>query len=455
MNIQSVNPANGKKIAEYTLLTDEEALVSLEKCQKAYLGWKNLTYDQRATFMRRAARVLVENKRKYATVITTEMGKTLSAAESEVEKCALACEYYAEHTAEFLKDEQVQTEATKSFVTYRPMGVILAVMPWNFPFWQVFRFAAPALMAGNAAVLKHASNVPHCGLLIQEVFEEAGFPKHLFTNLWISSKQVEKLIENPIIQAVTLTGSEKAGSAVAAKAAEKIKKAVLELGGSDAYLILEDADLELAAKLCAESRLLNSGQSCIGAKRFIVLESVYDNFLLKFRKYMEAAVMGDPLNEATTLAPMARVDLRDELHDQVMESVRVGAEILIGGRIPDGEGAWYPATILTHVEPGMPAYEDELFGPVASVIKVKDEAEAIQVANDSKFGLGSGVFTSDLSRGERIAKYELEAGSSFVNQYVRSDPRLPFGGIKTSGFGRELSYHGIREFVNIKTVYVS
>ncbi len=455
MTISSINPATGERIQTYSLCTDEQAAEALDHSARAFDAWKREPIEKRATFMRKAAETLRSNQEKYAAIMTREMGKTLKSARAEVEKCAWVCEYYAEHTAAFLQDEMVETEASKSFVAYRPLGVILAVMPWNFPFWQVFRFAAPALMAGNAAVLKHASNVPHCGALIQEVFEEAGFPKHLFTNLWISGKQVEKLIENPVIQAVTLTGSEKAGSAVAAKAAEKIKKAVLELGGSDAYLILEDADLEQAASLCAESRLLNSGQSCIGAKRFVVLEAVYDDFLLKFRKYMEAAVMGDPLDPATTLAPMARVDLRDELHDQVMESVQAGAEILIGGRIPEGKGAYYPATVLINVKPGMPGYEDELFGPVASVIKVKDEAEAIRVANDSKFGLGSGVFTADLNRGERIAKYELEAGSSFVNQYVKSDPRLPFGGIKTSGFGRELSHQGIREFVNAKTVYIA
>lgn len=455
MKITSINPATGKEIRSYTQHTDEEAAIILEKAENAFQGWKNTSFEDRSLLMMNAAKVLMNNKDRYAAVMTDEMGKTLKSAQAEIEKCAWVCQFYAEKAPQFLQDEIIETDASKSYVTCSPLGVVLAVMPWNFPFWQVFRFAAPALMAGNAGILKHASNVPHCGQLIQEVFEEAGFPKNLFTNLWISGKQVEKIIENPVIKAVTLTGSEKAGSAVASKAAENIKKAVLELGGSDAYIILEDADLDLAAKQCAESRLLNSGQSCIGAKRFVVLEQVYDEFLLKFKEQMESAVMGDPTKAETTLAPMARADLRDELHNQVLESVRVGAEILIGGYIPEGEGAYYPATILTHVEPGMPAYEEELFGPVASVIKVKNEAEAIKVANDSKYGLGSGVFTSDLSRGERIAKYELEAGSSFVNQYVKSDPRLPFGGIKISGFGRELSHHGIKEFVNSKTIYIA
>ncbi|MCR9062597.1 MAG: NAD-dependent succinate-semialdehyde dehydrogenase [Cytophagales bacterium] len=455
MTIETINPATNQVIASYQQLTDKEAAENLIRAEKAFLKWKWTSISERRILMNKAADVLQENKEKYAKVITIEMGKTLKSSIAEVEKCALVCRYYADNTEKFLEDEFIETDASKSYVTYRPLGVVLAVMPWNFPFWQVFRFAAPALMAGNAGVLKHASNVPHCGELIQEVFEEAGFPKNLFINVCISGNQVEKLIENPMIKAVTLTGSEKAGSAVASKAAEHIKKAVLELGGSDAYLILEDADLKLASKLCTESRLLNSGQSCIGAKRFIVLEEVYDEFLSLFIKEMASARMGDPSHKDTTLAPMARTDLRDELHKQVEESVSKGAEIALGGEIPEIEGAYYPATILVNVKPGMPAYEDELFGPVATVIKVKNEEQAILVANDSKFGLGSGVFTSDLERGERIAKYELEAGSSFVNQYVKSDPRLPFGGIKTSGFGRELSHHGIKEFMNAKTVYIA
>jgi succinate-semialdehyde dehydrogenase/glutarate-semialdehyde dehydrogenase len=455
MKITSINPATGEEIRTYTLLTDKEATEALNKAEDAYREWRKTSIEQRTSKMKEAARVLIENKTRYAAVITEEMGKTLASANAEVEKCAWVCEYYAENAEHFLKDEVVETDARKSFISYQPMGIILAVMPWNFPFWQVFRFAAPALMAGNGAILKHASNVPHCGKLIEEVFKAAGFPEHLFTNVWISGKQVEKLVENPVIKAITLTGSEKAGAAVASKAAENIKKSVLELGGSDAYLILDDADPDLAARLCAESRLQNSGQSCIGAKRFIVLEQVYDEFILKFREAMESYRMGDPVDPATTLAPMAREDLRDELHEQVLESIEAGAELLTGGFVPDKKGAYYPPTILTEVKPGMPAYDEELFGPVAAVIRVKDEAEAILVANDTKFGLGSGVFTADLERGERIAKYELEAGSSFVNQYVKSDPRLPFGGIKTSGFGRELSGHGIREFVNIKTVSIS
>jgi succinate-semialdehyde dehydrogenase/glutarate-semialdehyde dehydrogenase len=455
MRIESVNPASNKKLQEYTLLTDEQVKQKLEQSEQVYKMWRKTTFNERSKLMFKAAEVLNANKKKYALMITREMGKTLFASQAEIEKCAWVCRYYAENAKLFLQDEKIKTDASSSYVTYQPLGVILAVMPWNFPFWQVFRFAAPALMAGNAAILKHASNVPGSAAFIQEVFEKAGFPKWLFTNLWISSKQVEKIIENPVIKAVTLTGSEKAGAAVATQAAQNIKKAVLELGGSDAYIILEDADLDMAAQQCTESRLLNSGQSCIGAKRFIVVEQVYDEFLRKFKKYMSEAVLGDPENEKTTMGPMARIDLRDELHEQVNKSVKKGAEVLMGGKIEDLTGAYYPPTILTNVKPGMPAYEEELFGPVASVIKVKDEEEAIHVANDTKFGLGSGVFTSDLSRGERIARFKLEAGSSFVNQYVKSDPRLPFGGIKTSGFGRELSHQGIKEFVNTKTIYIA
>lgn len=455
MKIESVNPANNKKIQEYTLLTDEEVLEKLQQSESTFKAWRKTSFDHRSKLMLKAADVLTVYKDRYALMMTREMGKTLASSVAEIEKCAWVCRYYAENADSFLQDERVETDASLSYITYQPLGVILAVMPWNFPFWQVFRFAAPALMAGNGAVLKHASNVPGSAALIQEVFEQAGFPKGLFTNLWISSNQVEKLIESPVVKAVTLTGSERAGAAVAAKAAQHIKKAVLELGGSDAYLILEDADLDLAAEKCTQSRLLNTGQSCIGAKRFIIVNEVYDEFILKFKERMSKAVMGDPESLQTTMGPMARIDLRNELHEQVMKSIGAGAEVILGEEIPDLTGAYYPPTILTKVKPGMPAYEEELFGPVASVIRVKDEAEGIRVANDSKFGLGSGVFTGDLSRGERIARFELESGSSFVNQYVKSDPRLPFGGIKTSGFGRELSHHGIREFVNTKTIYVA
>ncbi|MEO8567079.1 MAG: aldehyde dehydrogenase family protein, partial [Betaproteobacteria bacterium] len=339
--------------------------------------------------------------------------------------------------------------------TFNPLGVVLAVMPWNFPFWQVFRFAAPGLMAGNAGVLKHASNVPGCALAIEDIFRRAGFPANLFRTLMIGNKRVDAVIEHPLVRAVTVTGSGAAGRAVAAKAGAMLKKTVLELGGSDPYLILEDADLELAARICAKGRLVNSGQSCIAAKRFIVVEAVRAKFEPLFVEKMKAARMGDPFDDQTEIGPQARTDLRDALHAQVEASLAKGARCLLGGKIPEGRGAYYPATVLTDVRPGMPAYEEELFGPVAAVIPVKSETEAIAVANDSVFGLGGAVITRDLARGERIAADLIESGCVFVNESVRSDARLPFGGVKESGYGRELSSYGIREFVNVKTVYVA
>ena len=451
--IKSINPATNIEIESYELHSDSEVNDILDKCQEEYNAFRKTSFAHRSTLMLRAADILEERKQRYAETMTYEMGKTYSSAIGEVEKCAWVCRYYAEKAEEFLSDEIVETEATKSMICYRPMGVILAVMPWNYPFWQVFRFAAPALMAGNVGILKHASNVPQSALNIEEVFRDAGFPEYAFKTLLIGSKQVNAIIDNPIIKAATLTGSEYAGAAVAARCGEKIKKTVLELGGSDPYIVLEDADLDLAAEQCAKSRLLNTGQSCIGAKRFIVIEEVYDAFLSRFTDKMATAKMGDPMHDVE-MGPMARHDLRDEVHQQVLDSLKAGAELHLGGRIPDGDGAYYPATILINVKPGMPAYDDEIFGPVASVIKVKDEAEAIKVANDSSFGLGGCVFTKDIERGERIAKDEIEVGCAFVNQFVKSDPRLPFGGTKISGYGRELSYYGIREFVNIKTLYI-
>ena len=439
----------------YDAMTDDQVRNIIVRAHRTFQDWRNVSFSDRAKLMNAAAGVLRDNQEKYARLMTVEMGKPIKDARSEIEKCAWVCEYYAKHAESFLQDQLRESDATKSYTTYQPLGVVLAVMPWNFPFWQVFRFAAPGLMAGNVGILKHASNVPGCALAIQEVFDRAGFPKHAFTTLLIGSDQVEKVIEHEYVQAATLTGSEKAGSAVAATAGKHIKKTVLELGGSDAYVVLEDADIADAAKTCATSRLINSGQSCIGAKRFIVVKAVYDEFLQHFKRELENAKMGDPMKEDTDIGPQARTDLRDDLHQQVTDSVEKGAVCILGGEIPDREGAYYPATILVNVKKGMPAYEEELFGPVASVIKAEDEDQAILFANDSKFGLGAAVFTQNLERGERIARERLEAGCCFVNAYVKSDPRLPFGGIKTSGYGRELSDLGIREFVNIKTVYVS
>jgi len=451
--ITTTNPATNEDLKEYNLHTSEELDKILSETEKAFQINRKTPIEERAKLMRRAAELLEERKDLLASTMTNEMGKTLASAKGEVEKCAWVCRYYADNAQDFLADEMVESDATKSYISYQPLGVVLAVMPWNYPLWQVFRFAAPALMAGNAGLLKHASNVPGSALQIEKIFFDAGFPKHSFSTLLISSDAVKGILENNIVKAATLTGSGPAGQAVASTAGQNIKKTVLELGGSDPYLILEDADLDHAAEQCTTSRLLNAGQSCIGAKRFIIVEKVYDQFLEKFKNKMSSAIMGDP-NKAVALGPMARFDLRDEVHQQVLDSVENGATLELGGTIPNSEGAYYPPTILTNVSPGMPAYDDEIFGPVASVIKVTDEDEAIRVANDTAFGLGSCIFTKDVERGEMIAREKMEAGCCFVNHFVKSDPRLPFGGIKTSGYGRELSYYGIREFVNIKTVYV-
>jgi succinate-semialdehyde dehydrogenase/glutarate-semialdehyde dehydrogenase len=454
MTIDVINPATGKKEQSFEKLKDNDINRSIDLCREAWEEWQYSDMNTRAEKMRKAAGVLKENKDEYASLMAREMGKPVSAGVSEVEKCAWVCEYYAENAENFLASENVETDASQSFITYQPLGPVLAVMPWNFPFWQVFRFAAPALMAGNAGLLKHASNVPGCSQAIEDVFLKAGFPKHLFKSLLIDSDKVEQVIRNSSVMAVTLTGSTPAGKSVASIAGDELKKSVLELGGSDPYVVLHDADLKKAAETCASSRMINSGQSCIAAKRFIIVKEVYDVFLEHFVKEMDKYTPGDPLNKETTCGPMARVDLRDELHQQVLRSVEKGAKCVLGGSIPDGDGAWYPPTVLTQVEPGMPAYDEELFGPVASVILVENEEEAIRVANDTSFGLGAAVFTKDLERGRHIAATKIRAGSCFVNSFVKSDPRLPFGGIKSSGYGRELSVFGIREFVNIKTVYV-
>jgi succinate-semialdehyde dehydrogenase/glutarate-semialdehyde dehydrogenase len=455
MVMVALNPADGSLIRTYEETPDIEVEAHVALAHLAHLDWKKTPFSYRSELMHRVARILRERSREFGELMTLEMGKPIAGAVAEAEKCAWVCEYYANGAEAFLADQEVETDAGRSFVTFQPIGVVLAVMPWNFPFWQVFRFAAPNLMAGNAGLLKHASNVPGCALAIQEIFEEAGFPGGLFRSLLVPGNRLNGLIENPLVRAMTLTGSTPAGKAVAAKAGECLKKTVLELGGSDPYVILEDADLDAAASTCALARLINSGQSCIAAKRFIVVEAVREAFEEKFLAAMKAAKMGDPMEEDTLVGPLARVDLRDELHNQVIESIGAGARCILGGKVPAGYGAYYPPTILTDVVPGMPAYDEELFGPVASVIPVKDEAEALRVANDTVFGLGAAVFTQDIERGTRIAVEELEAGACFVNTFVRSDPRLPFGGVKESGYGRELSPFGIREFVNIKTVWVA
>ncbi|MDT3697647.1 MAG: NAD-dependent succinate-semialdehyde dehydrogenase [Ignavibacterium sp.] len=452
--LTSINPSNNKVLKQYDEMTTEQSSEIISLAHQSFLKWKETTFALRSELMRKAAKVLRQNSEEYSVLMTMEMGKPIAQSRAEVEKCAWVCDYYSENAEWFLADEIIKTEASKSFVSYVPLGVILAVMPWNFPFWQVFRFAAPNLMAGNAGVLKHASNVTGCALAIEDVFRKAGFPENLFRTLAVTSKNVKSVIENKNIQAVTLTGSVPAGKSVASLAGSLIKKTVLELGGSDPYLVLEDADLEKAAFSCVNSRLINAGQSCIAAKRFIIVEKVYDEFEKYYLRFMSEKKMGDPLDEKNHLGPQASIQLRDELHDQVLRSVKLGAEIILGGKIPSLDGAYYPPTILINVKPGMPAFDEELFGPVAALIKAKDDDEAVELANKSIFGLGAAVFTKDNKRGEQIAKEKLNAGCCFVNDFVKSDPRLPFGGIKESGYGRELSPFGIKEFVNIKTVYI-
>ncbi len=454
MSMKSINPATGETVAEYPTLTTKEVHGAIERADGAFRQWRQSSFATRAKLMQSAADLLRKRAPALAKLMAEEMGKPLKDGKAEAEKCAWVCEYYAEKAEQFLANERIETDAAESFVTYQPLGVVLAVMPWNFPFWQLFRFAAPSLMAGNVGLLKHASNVPGCALAIEEIFKDSGFPKGVFTTLLVGSDAIEGIIEHKLVRAVTLTGSTPAGRAVAKKAGEMLKKSVLELGGSDPYIILEDADLASAVNTCVSSRLINAGQSCIAAKRFIVVESQRDAFEKLFVDRMAAAKMGDPMDEATEVGPQARVDLRDDLHEQVQQSIKQGARCLLGGKVPDGPGAYYPPTVLTDVQPGMPAYDEELFGPVAAIIPVADQGEAIRVANDTAFGLGAAIFTQNLELGRHLAATELEAGACFVNSFVKSDPRLPFGGIKESGYGRELSHHGIREFVNTKTVYV-
>ena len=454
MAIQSINPTSGELIRTYLQKNDQDINAALSKIEPAFQSWKRIPFSKKASLMKAAAARLREEIDAYARLMAVEMGKPVTQGRKEIEKCAWVCDYYSETAEKFLSPEFIASDASKSYVAFEPLGAVLAVMPWNFPFWQVFRAAVPALMAGNVMILKHASNVPGCAETIESVFREAGFPEGVFSNVFVDNARVSELIEHPVVKAVTITGSVGAGSAVAAKAGSLIKKTVLELGGSDPYLILEDADLELAVQTCGASRLINSGQSCIAAKRFLVAEKVYENFLRGLINFMNNQVMGNPLEENTTLGPLARRDLRDAVHQQVLESIKKGAELFLGGQIPEGSGAFYPPTILGNVKKGMPVFDEEIFGPVAAVVKVRDEKEAIQMANDSVFGLGAAVFTRDVERGEQIAREELKAGSAFVNALVKSDPRLPFGGVEQSGYGRELGIFGIREFVNIKAIYI-
>ena len=453
-NFQTVDPATATPGKSYEGHTPEEALSIARAARSAFEGWKRTTFQERAARMKSAAQVLRRRAPEFAALMTDEMGKTLTEGLAETEKCAGHCDYFAEHAAAMLAEQPVDMGGPRTKVAFRPMGTVLAVMPWNFPFWQVIRFAAPTLMAGNTAVLKHASNVPGCALALEEVFREASFPQDVFRTLLIPSRDVCAIIEDDAVCAVSLTGSVPAGRQVASQAAAVLKKSVLELGGSDAYLVLEDVDVAAAAEVAGAARMVNGGQSCIAGKRFIVVAEIREAFEAALVKAMAAYVMGDPRDATTRLGPMQSVAARDEIHRQVKDSVARGARVLLGGQAPDRPGAWYPATVLSGVVAGMPAHDEEVFGPVAAVIEARDEVDAIRIANASPFGLGSGVLTGDVARGERIATEELEAGMSFVNQNVRSDSRLPFGGVKHSGYGRECADFGIREFVNIKSVLV-
>ena len=453
MTFKSVNPANGELLAEIAAFTPGELEAALQQSAQAAPHWRRLALVERCKRVQQLAVVVRERAGVLARTMTLEMGKPILEARAEIEKCAWVCEFYATEAAAFLADEEIASDAGRSLVVYEPLGTVLAVMPWNFPFWQVFRFAVPALIAGNTGLLKHASNVPQCALAIEAVFADAGFPAGVFHALMIPSSQVAGVIQDPRVHAVTLTGSEPAGRQVAATAGAQVKKSLLELGGSDAFIVLEDADLELAVEQALLSRFMNTGQSCIAAKRFIVVDAIAEIFIERFKTAVEALPVGDPLDAATRLGPMARFDLRDELHQQVVDSISQGAVVVTGCSPEGGDGAWYQASILDHIKPGVRAYSEELFGPVASIIRVADEDAAVRVANDTDFGLGGSVWTQDTVRGERIAR-QLQCGCAFVNGLVKSDPRLPFGGIKNSGYGRELSRLGIHEFVNAKTIWI-
>jgi succinate-semialdehyde dehydrogenase/glutarate-semialdehyde dehydrogenase len=453
MTFKSINPATGEAVAQHPAASEAHIEQALARAAAAAVEWAALPVAERSRLLRAAAAVLRERNESLARLITLEMGKLLREARAEVEKCATVLEFYAQEGPAWIADEPVGTDASRSYVSYAPLGTILAVMPWNFPFWQVFRFAAPALVAGNTALLKHAANVHLCALAIQEVFDAAGFPPGVFQNLLIGAERVAGVIHDPRVHAVSLTGSEAAGRKVAAVAGAALKKSVMELGGSDPFVVLADADLDFTIPEAVRARFTNAGQTCIAGKRFIVAEAIADEFVARLRGAIEQLRPGDPLDDGTTLAPLARADQREALHRQVTASVAAGARLVTGGGPLDRPGFFYAPTLLDRVVPGMPAYHEELFGPVALVLRARDETEALRLANDTPFGLGGSVWTRDSARGESLVR-QIECGCAFVNGVVKSDPRLPFGGVKASGFGRELSHFGLREFVNARTVWV-
>ena len=454
MPIASINPTTGEKLNEFRAFNDAEIEKRMERAEHAFRHYRRSRSSERAELMMAAAALLLQEKERLARIITLEMGKLLRDSAAEIEKCARGCRFYAENAARFLEDEPAQTDAARSYVRYEPLGPVLAIMPWNFPFWQVFRFAAPALMAGNVGLLKHAANVPQCALAIEEIFCRAGFDEGVFQTLLIEAGQVEKLIVDPRIKAITLTGSEKAGSAVASTAGREIKKAVLELGGSDAFIVMPSADFEQALATAVKARTINTGQSCIAAKRFFIADQIYDDFLNGFADRMRSLKLGDPLDETTEIGPLATEQILNGVHEQVQKSIALGAKLLTGGNRIAGPGFFYEPTVLVDVPRKAPAFREEVFGPVASVLRVRDADDAVELANDSTFGLGASAWTNDRAEQELFAS-ELESGMVFINAMVASDPRLPFGGVKRSGFGRELGAHGIREFTNIKTIWIS
>ena len=454
MAIASINPATGEKLKEFSPFDDAEIEKRLTAAEKAFRKNRRSTFTDRSVLLEATAELLIQEKEKFAQIITLEMGKLFRASVEEIEKCARGCRFYAENGERFLEDEAARTDVGESYVRYQPLGPVLAIMPWNFPFWQVFRFAAPALLAGNVGLLKHASNVPQCALAIEEIFCRAGFEDGVFQTLLIEPEKVEKVIVDPRIKAVTLTGSEKAGSAVASTAAREIKKSVLELGGSDAFIVMPSADFERALSTAVESRIINSGQSCIAAKRFLISDKIYDEFLGQFVDRMRALKIGDPVDDATELGPLATEHILQGVHDQVQKSIAAGAKLLTGGNRIHGRGFFYEPTVLVEVPKDSPAYREEVFGPVASIFRVRDAADAIEVANDTTFGLAASAWTNDPSE-RGLFTSDLESGMVFINAMVASDPRLPFGGIKRSGFGRELGAAGTREFTNTKTIWIS
>jgi succinate-semialdehyde dehydrogenase/glutarate-semialdehyde dehydrogenase len=454
MPIKSINPYNSELLAEFEEYSDKKIEKALESASKSYKEWSKTSFSIRRELMMNCAELLDQKVEHLSKIITLEMGKVISESRAEIQKCAWVCRYYAEYAERFLRDERLDVEEAESYLVYDPLGIIMAIMPWNFPFWQVFRFAAPGLMSGNAGILKHASNVPQCALAIEDIFKEAGFPEELFQTLLIGSEKANRLIDNRFIRAVTLTGSDIAGRKVAERAGKNLKKLVLELGGSDPFIVLKDADIKTAVSTAVKARMINCGQSCIAAKRFILEEPIYDEFVNEFYNALSILKGGDPLSEDVDYGPLAREDLLMEISHQVDTSVILGAKVLLGGKCLDWKGNFYKPTILGNVKPGMPGFDEELFGPVASIISAKDEVAAVDIANQSRFGLGASLWTQDLEKASRLAR-DIETGAVFINAMVASHPRVPFGGIKDSGYGRELSYLGIREFMNAKSIWIS